>query len=110
MEFLSNAPAECEAVKRQRDEARRERDEARAALDGRFSSKVFCAMLSTGVCDKIDKSDHEAALTRARIEGRIEGMEKAARIYEDGLDDAGNEWDVFRDAARAIRALKDRAP
>jgi hypothetical protein len=46
MEFLSHAPAECEAVKRQRDEARdmaggyartmqtlcRERDEARAAL------------------------------------------------------------------------------
>lgn len=111
------AKAEALAVRMER-----ERDEARAALYCRVSSKVFCAMLSTGVCDKIDKSDHEAALTRARIEGRIEALEEAATIadkfHADALKWAANfrglsmfldETDSSRIAA-AIRALKDRAP
>lgn len=34
---------------------------------------------------------------------RAEALEEAARAYETGED-----WDVFRDAAKAIRALKDK--
>lgn len=36
---------------------------------------------------------------------RNEAMEEAARTYEMGTD-----WDVFRSAAEAIRALKDKEP